>query len=287
LSTNHHEWLDSLLQTLIVGNYGAGTIRNYLQEMRLLFQFYEGQAVETFTQKHLNQYIFYIKTHHGVGHSKCKMVASACCFFFKHVMEKPFVLPSKLFPRKVWKLPAVMAQTEVNTLLESNLDSRERVLIGLLYGCGLRLSEARNLTLADIDRAHNRLNIRQAKGHKDRFGLLPKQLLTDLETYWRAYRMKKYVFESPMLQGRPLHGRSLQCMVNAAMVKAGFSSGTYTAHTLRHSFATHLLDAGQDIHTIKTLLGHAKIETTMIYLHLQQSRRDILVSPLDLLVNQP
>lgn len=268
-----------------MGNYGQGTLRNYLQEMRLLFQFHQDLPVDSLDQHHLNDYIVYIKTNHGVGYAKCKMVAQACSFFFKHVINKPFVLPSKLFPRKQYKLPNVMTQKDVIKLFDTVNSPRERVLLGLLYGCGLRLGETRNLELSDIDRAGKRILIRQGKGMKDRYTLLPAPLLQDLENYWRQYRMGKYIFESPLLQGRPLHQRSLQVLVNQCMATAGFGSGLYTAHTLRHSFATHLLDAGQDIHTIKVLLGHSKIETTMVYLHLQQSKRAVMLSPLEMLQN--
>jgi site-specific recombinase XerD len=264
-----------------VGNYGQGTIRNYIQEMRLLFQYHSEYPVAEMDQNHLNDYLHYIKTIHGVGYSKCKMVANACCFFFRHVIQRPLVLPSKLFPKKEFKLPAVMSQSEVAQLLKTLTNVRDRVLIGLLYGSGLRLGEAQKLELSDIDRQCKQLKVRQGKGHKDRFTLLPAQLLRDLEEYWRAYRMKKFIFESPQLQGRPLHHRSLQVLVNQCMEQAGFKDKPYTSHTLRHSFATHLLENGNDLHTIKELLGHSNIETTMVYLHLQQTKRAVLVSPLD------
>lgn len=281
LSDNQTHWLQELNMVLVVGNYGGGTIRNYVMEMRLLFQYHLDREVESIIDADINDYIFYIKTMHGVGYAKCKMVAHACSFFFKHVIKKPYALPSKLFPRKQTKLPNIMSEAEVSLLLSLTLDPRERVLLGILYGSGLRLGEARNLKLSDIDRAGSRLLVRQGKGQKDRYTLLPQCLLTDLEVYWRAYRMKGFIFESPQIKGRALHQRSLQILVNKAMTGSGFDSGQYTAHTLRHSFATHLLDQGSDIHTIKELLGHSKIETTMVYLHLQQSKRAVLVSPLD------
>jgi site-specific recombinase XerD len=110
---------------------------------------------------------------------------------------------------------------------------------------------------------------------------LSPTIVKDLENYYRKYKTQSYVFESILLKSKPLHSRSLQTIVNAAMVNAGFVSGKYTAHTLRHSFATHLLDNGCDINTIKILLGHADLRTTGIYLHLQQSKRDGIISPLE------
>jgi site-specific recombinase XerD len=225
--------------------------------------------------------MMFIKTVHGVGRAKCRAVAQSCSFFFKHVLKKPYVLPSKLYPRKDFVLPAVMTQEEVKQLFDCTTDLRQRAVISLLYGCGMRLGEVQSLKLSDIERTSNRILIRQAKGMKDRYTLLPKTVLESLEHFYRAHRPKNYLFESKYLMGRPLHSRSIQTIVNTAMTNAGFVSGHFTSHALRHSFATHLLDLGCDIHTIKTLLGHAKIETTMVYLHLQQRKRDSIVSPLD------
>lgn len=249
--------------------------------MRLLFQYHYQKEVEQITDEDIMRYIVFIKEVHKVGRAKCRSAAQAFSFFFKHVIKKPFVLPSKLYPRKEFVLPAVMTESEVKQLLDGITDPRQQVVTGLFYGCGIRLSELKSLEWTDIHRSSNRLLIRQGKGNKDRYTLLPKTLLGQLETWYRACRSRVYLFESKQIKGSSLHARSLQNIVNAAMVKSGFPSGQYTAHTLRHSFATHLLDNGCDLHTIKELLGHVKIETTMIYLHLQQSKRNLIVSPLD------
>lgn len=254
-------------------------------EMRLLFQYHHDITVESIDQKEITDYIIFIKKVHGVGRAKCRSVAQSCAYFFKKILKKEFVLPSNLYPRKEFVLPKVMSQIEVKRLLAAPLECRERALIDLLYGTGIRISEAQNLVFTDIDRAQNRIKIRQGKGGKDRFVLLPNQVLLSLEVYYRAYRPKISLFESRQNIGKAMHNRSMQTIVNSAMTKAGFTNGQYTAHSLRHSFATHLLDAGTDLPTIKVLLGHSKIETTMIYLHLQQSKRNKLVSPLDAMMN--
>jgi site-specific recombinase XerD len=273
-----------LHQVLEVGHYGRGTIKSYLAEMRLLFQYFHHKDVELISQQDILDYITFIKTAHGVGYAKCKSVAHSCSFFFKHVIDKQYVLPSKLYPRKEFKLPTVLSHAQIQHLFECMTECRHRAVISLMYGSGLRLGEVQQLKLSDIERANNRILVRQGKGNKDRYVLLPKFVLQELEHYYRAYRPLQYLFESKQNKHRPLHERSVQTIVNAAMKSAGFASGTYTSHSLRHSFATHMLDIGNDIHSIKTLLGHSKIETTMIYLHLQQSKRDALVSPIDKLL---
>ncbi len=279
-------WLEENYRALLVGNYSKESIRGYLSELRLLFHYYHQKNVEDITQQDITQYIIFIKTVHGVGLAKCRSVAHSCSFFFKKVIQKPFVLPTTIYPRKVFVLPAVMSQQEVKKLYSSLRDIRQKAVISLLYGTGIRLNELRNLQWQDIERSNQRIKIRQGKGAKDRFTLLSPTILKDLEAYYRKYQSKQYIFESILLKGRPLHNRSLQIIVNAAMVTAGFVSGKYTAHTLRHSFATHLLDAGCDIHTIKILLGHADLRTTGIYLHLQQSKRNNIVSPIEYAIDE-
>ncbi len=286
LGENQLYWLDKLHQTLRVGGFGAGTLRNYLMEMRLLFHYYHEKDVEAITETDINQYIIFIKDVHGVGRAKCRSVAQSCSFFFKNIIKKPFVLPSKLYPRHEFILPAVMSQAQVSTLIDKVTEPRQKALISLLYGTGIRIGEATSLKMSDIERSNNRILIRQGKGAKDRYVLLGAKVLQALEEYYRAYRPKGWLFESKQQPGKSLHNRSMQTIVNAAMVAAGFKSGVFTAHTLRHTFATHMLDNGCDIHTIKSLLGHSKIETTMVYLHLSQQRRSSLVSPLDALFTE-
>jgi integrase/recombinase XerD len=271
---------------MLVGSYANDSIRNYLMEVRLLFQFHHDKDAEQLTELDINNYIIYIKQMHKAGYAKCKMVANAASYFFRNILRKPYILPSKLFPRKEWKLPNVMSQSEVQQLFEQTTDLKQQLVVSLLYGTGIRLRELQQLEFTDIERSENRIKIRQGKGKKDRYALLPKHLLSVLEAYYRAFRPKKFIFESPLLQGRPLHSRSMQTIVNTAVENAGLGGKQYTAHTFRHSFATHLLDDGVDLHTIKTLLGHSKIETTMVYLHLTTTRRSALVSPLDRLKNE-
>jgi site-specific recombinase XerD len=136
-----------------------------------------------------------------------------------------------------------------------------------------------------IDRKTFQIKIVGGKGNKDRFTLLPKLLLAEMETYYRHHRPTCYLFEGHKA-GLPHNERSIQDAVRKAMKDSGLERFGFSSHSLRHSFATHLLDQGNDIHTIKELLGHSKIETTMIYLHLQQKKRATLCSPLDFILNE-
>jgi len=221
LNANQQHWLQDLRDTLVIGNYGKGTIRNYCMEMRLLFQYYRDKEVEEITGTDIRKYILFIKEVHGVGYAKCKSVAYSCSFFYKNVLNKPYVLPSKLYPRKKFTLPKVMSQQEVKHLLTSITEVRQYAIVSLLYGTGMRIGELCKITFKDIERANKRILIRQAKGHKDRYVLLPDQALRALEQYYRVYKPEVYLFESKQMKHRPLHPRSLQTIVQSAMVKAG------------------------------------------------------------------
>src|SRR5699024_7552912 len=158
----------------------------------------------------------------GVGYAKCKRVAYSCSFCYKNVLKKPYVLPSKLYPRKKCARTQVTSQQEVKQLLISIREVRQYAIVRLRYGRGMRIGELCKITFEDIERVNKRILIRQAKGHKDRYVLLPDQALIAIEQYYRVYKPEVYLFESKQMKHRPLHSRSLQTIVRSAMVKAGF-----------------------------------------------------------------
>lgn len=284
LSTDAANWLKKLHQILIVKEYGKGTIRNYCQEMALLFKYFNHKPVSKITQADIEQYLQYIKEVHKVGRAKCRSVAQSCSFFYKRVMPSSYIVPSNLYPRKQFILPNIMSEDEIIRLFAAPLTLKEYCVVGLLYGCGLRISEVCNIRLKDIESENKRLKVHQGKGGKDRYTLLPEELLQKLRLlYLEEGRPKEFLFTSKQTK-RSMAVRSMQIIVNSAMAKAGFKDKPFTAHTLRHSFATHMLNQGNNIHVIKTLLGHSKIETTMVYLHLQQHTQAGIKSPLESVV---
>ena len=279
------EWLAKLHQTMVIKEYGKGSVRNYCQEMKLLFKYFNHKAVTDIRQADIEQYLQYIKEVHKVGRAKCRSVAQSCSFFFKRILPAPYIVPSNLYPKKQFILPNIMSEEEVGQLFGAPLTLKEYCVIGLLYGSGLRISEACNLRLQDIESHNKRLKVYQGKGAKDRYTLLPEKLLKQLRLFYvQEGRPKEYLFTSKQTK-RAVHVRTMQVVVNGAMAKAGFKDKPFTAHTLRHSFATHLLNMGTNLHVIKTLLGHSKLETTMVYLHLQKHTQLGIVSPLDAVVH--
>lgn len=281
LSVNAEQWINKLLHALTIKEYGVGTIKSYGNEMVLLFKYYHHKDVELITHQDIEEYIMYIKSVHKVGRAKCRSVAQACSFFFQKVMKVNYIVPSNLYPKKQFVLPNIMSEEEVKQLFKAPLTQKEYCVIGLLYGCGMRISEVCHLRIKDIESHDQRIKIYQGKGAKDRYTLLPQALLDRLRALYIAEgRPREYLFTS-VQTNRAYCVRSMQVVVNGAMAKAGYGGSGYTAHTLRHSFATHLLNSGCNIHVIKTLLGHSKLETTMVYLHLQKHTQMGIVSPLD------
>jgi integrase len=151
LNSSAQNWLARALTVLQVKEYGKGSKRNYLQELILLFKFYNHKDVEQISQQDIEQYILYIKQAHLVGRAKCRSVAQACSFFFKKVMPVSYIVPSHLYPKKQFVLPDILTEAQVQQLYAAPLTVKERCVVGLLYGCGMRISEVCNLRVCDID----------------------------------------------------------------------------------------------------------------------------------------
>lgn len=270
---------------MTVGGYASKSIAGYVREMRFIFEYYPDTRPSTITAEQIEQYICYIKHTFKSGYDKCRMVASSVSFFFKHVLKRPYDLPSKLYPRKGFKLPNVMTTDEVWQLLSHTASIKQRAIVELFYSSGVRLEEFSRIKITDVDSKNMRLKVVQGKGNKDRYTLLSPTALITLREYFRKHHPVNYLFEG-QTHGKAMHCRSIQHTVEQAMKQASLGDKDYSVHTLRHSFATHLLDTGTDLHTIKELLGHSNISTTMIYLHLQTHRCSRIVNPLDQLNNQ-
>jgi integrase/recombinase XerD len=182
------------------------------------------------------------------------------------------------------KLPVVLNQQEVRGLLKACDLLKHRILIGLIYGCGLRCAEVRTLSITDADLQRGMLHIRQGKGGKDRYVPLGTMLSRGITLYLTAEKPHHWLFEGNV-PGECFSQRGTQWVISQAVKKAGIGKEVST-HTLRHSYATHLLEQGLDIVTIKELLGHERIETTMVYLHIAEPSSRAAFSPLDTLYRQ-
>ena len=251
-----------------------------MSELRYLFGYYNDVCPSSIGQQDIVKYFNYIKSEHGVGRDKCRMATAAFSFFYKNVFPTPYVVPSALYPRKAHTLPDILSVEQFSQLYHSIINLKHKAIVGMLYGTGLRLSELRYLRMSEMDSKNFQIKVISGKGSKDRYTLLPKSILEELRTYYKLHRPTVYLFEG-QTKGCAMNDRSIQHAIRQCMKGAGLEKYGFSAHTLRHSFATHMLDNGTDIHTIKELLGHSNIGTTMVYLHLQQKKRACLVSPFD------
>jgi len=180
------------------------------------------------------------------------------------------------------KLPVVLNASEVKALIKACNLLKHRLLISLCYGCGLRCAEVRQLTLADVDTERHSCSARQSKGSKDRCLPMGTMLARGIKQYIQAEKPRKFLFEGH--DGNAFSQRGTQWVVSQALKKSGIVKDV-SVHTLRHTYATHLLEQGVNILTIKELLGHAHIDTTMVYLHLARPTAVVAFSPLDTLYN--
>ncbi len=213
--------------------------------------------------------------------SRSSVVQAFCAlkFFYVHVLHRPYELEDLRFPRGKRKLPVVLSEPQVKRLLEAAEDLREQAIVMTLYSSGLRLSELLNLQVKDIDSTKMQIRVRQGKGGKDRHVILSQTLLEVLRRYFRQYRPEGWLFYGQTPQQR-LGDRMVQKMMHRLSKKAGLRQGV-TCHTLRHSFATHLLEHGTELAYIQQLLGHRNPKSTLLYTRISPRALQQVTSPLD------
>lgn len=279
--------LEKTGQFLSLGHYSDMTARLYLGELRYFFSYFSEVNPSDLTSDHVMEYLLYLTKTLGCSRSKCCSGAQSISFFLRNVLQKPYVIPTVIYPRRSKKLPGVMSAEEIQKVINSIENVKHRVLVMLFYSTGIRLSEMAHLRITDIDSKNMRIKVVQGKGSKDRYTILSQAVLLELRAYYVQYRPVEYLFNGEA-KGRRYSLRSIEKVVQNALLKAGLQNKEYSVHTIRHSFATHLVDNGTDLHTVKELLGHNSLSTTMQYLHLSHKRIEGVTNPYDMLpVNIP
>jgi site-specific recombinase XerD len=230
------------------------------------------------TEKEIISFIRYLVDERQVSASYQNQSINAIKFYYEKVLGgvRKFYFIER--PQKERRLPVVLSEAEVSQLFEVTENLKHKCLLMLIYSAGLRVSEALALKIGDIDSQRMQIQVRNAKGGKDRHSLLSASLLPILREYFQLYHPKDYLFEGE--QGGPYAGRSAQSVLRQAVSKAKIRKKV-TLHTLRHSFATHLLENGTDLRYIQTLLGHNSSKTTEIYTHVSTKALGEIKSPLD------
>jgi len=268
------------LEDLQLRNYSVKTQQLYI-ECVSLFARHFNRSPELLGPEEIRAYQLYLIHEKQVSWSRFNQTVCALRFLYSTTLQKDWIIKHLPFPRKETRLPVILAPAQVSTLLDSISNPRHRMFFTTIYATGLRLSEARRLEVADLDSARMTVRVRQGKGRKDRYVMLSPRLLELLRQYWKAYRPARLLFAG-LNPERPLAERTLQEALREARQKAGLSPQV-TAHTLRHCFASHLLQAGVNVRVIQLLLGHASLKTTARYTHVADNALAQTVSPLDLL----
>ncbi|MCX2739419.1 tyrosine-type recombinase/integrase [Pontibacter anaerobius] len=269
------------LEKLYLLNYSLNTIRTYHS---LLLRFLNGhseglEVINGFGTQEINEYHRQMVQSQKYSFSLINQSINAVKFYFHRVLGRHTLDLSQIErPEKPHRLPTVLSKEEVKRILLATDNLKHRCMLQLLYSGGLRISEVINLRLTDVQSGRNMLLIRGGKGKKDRTTLLSQRLLESLRAYYKVYRPKVWLFEGQ--QGGQYTVESLRNVFRAAREKAAVRTKA-TPHTLRHSFATHLLEQGTDLRYIQTLLGHRSSKTTEIYTHVTSYALDKITSPLD------
>jgi integrase/recombinase XerD len=268
------DWYQKSINLLALNGKGERTQEAYTRAVRMLCEFY-GKSPDEITENELERYFLHRK---NVDHWSANTMRICYCgirFFFVHVLQRNWHLFDILRAKSEARLPAVLSREEVRALLGRVRTAHNYAFLSTVYACGLRLQEALHLEVSDIDSQRMMIHVHRGKGAKDRFVPLPQATLNILRTHWRAHRNPQLIFPACGRDGRaatsattPMAKSSVQGAFRRAKHQAGIRKRSVSIHTLRHAYATHLLEEGVNLRVIQQNMGHASLETTMVYLHL-------------------
>src|SRR5215475_4795147 len=268
---------EKMIAEMKLRNFAARTQKSYLAAMVGLAKHYR-QFPDQLTQEQIRTYVLQLQER-GLSSSSLNVNISGLRFFYQQVLgwnQEQFFLPRR---KRRWRLPEVLSPREVEQLLSCAVKLRDRCLLMTAYSAGLRVTELIHLKLSDIDPERMMIRVEQGKGKKDRYTILSQRLLGEMKKYKQTFQPALWVFFGKS-RNEPLHISAAQKIYNRAKQKSSIEKGK-SIHTLRHCFATHLLEGGVDLVTIKTLLGHNSLQSTQRYLQIRQPKLGSTASPLD------
>ena len=267
-----------MLDELRLRNYSPHTECAYIRCVADFAKYFRATP-ERLGPRQVREYQLFLVQRKKLSWSRFNQTVCALRFFYHDVLHRNWLIEHIPYPRHEQKLPVVLSPAEVATLFQSTLNLKHRAILMTIYAAGLRVSELINLRLADIDSQRQLISIRQGKGHKDRQVMLSPKLLEVLRTYWRHYRPKSWLFPGAKL-GHPVTQATVWRICQQAR-NATHLIKPVSPHTLRHCFATHLLEEATDLRRIQILMGHRNLKTTARYLHVSNLAVCSTVSPLD------
>lgn len=269
-----------MIRVMELHNLSKNTQRSYLAAVSGLAKYYM-QPPDALTKEMMEDYFLYLKQDRGHAPTTIGSVITGLRFFYNHVLRQEDLAPECTFKKKPRKLPTVLTREQIWNIIHATENMKHRLILMATYSAGLRASEIIALKPEHIDSQRMLIKVVDGKGCKDRYTLLSKKFLKELRKYYRTYRPRHYLFPSSQKKGKgTLRYETVREIYNKAREKAGIKTGA-GLHTLRHSFATHLLEDGYDIRKIQLLLGHSCLSTTMIYVHVSRQTLSKIKSPLD------
>lgn len=268
------KYLQQTTAELKIRNYSRKTIKAYIACLENYFEF-KRNDFDRIDEENIKLFLIK-KQEQGYSPQTINLYLNAIKFYYRDVLETPTKINIK-FSKRSKKLPIVLSRNEIAKIIDSTNNLKHKLLLSISYGAGLRLSEAINLKVGDLNIDEFTIHIKEAKGKKDRITLLPEKLVTDLRIVINGKSPKDLLFISE--RGGKLSDRTAQKIFEKALYKEKITKPA-TFHSLRHSFATHLLENGTDIRYVQELLGHANIRTTQIYTHVTNPNLKNIKSPL-------
>jgi site-specific recombinase XerD len=258
--------------------YSESTLKTYKNALEDFLNFHHQIALEQLHDGHIQLFLRHLVMERKVSSSYQNQAINAIKFYYEKVLGGKRTTYKIDRPKKEKALPVVLSEEEIVRIFKNVENLKHKAILMVIYSAGLRISECVNLKIKDIDSNRMQIRIEQAKGKKDRYTLLSTKTLTFLRTYFKAYRPKIYLFEGQF--GDQYSARSIQTIFQETVKKAGITKRV-TVHSLRHSFATHLLENGTNLRYIQSLLGHSSSKTTEVYTHITTKGFDQLKSPMD------
>jgi len=259
--------------------YSQSTINTYIDSAKSFLMFTYPKPIKNITNSDVVRYVNEYIIKNGLSFSYQNQVVNAIKLFFREVVHSSLDVDKLERPRREYKLPNVLSKEEISSILKAHTNVKHKTMLSLIYACGLRRGELLNLKPNDVDSKRGLLIIKQAKGRKDRITPISIKVIEMLREYYKMYKPKIWLFEGQN-PGEQYSEKSLQNVLKHALVKAKINKPV-TLHWLRHSYATHLLEAGTDLRFIQELLGHKSSKTTEIYTHVTTKSLQKIKSPFD------
>ncbi|MCP4648557.1 MAG: tyrosine-type recombinase/integrase [PVC group bacterium] len=269
---------DQMIMEMELRNHSPKTIKAYIRHVKNFTRLFNKSPAEMGTDE-IRKYLHHLKKEKKVSWSNINIAYCGLKFFYTKVLHRRWDVEHIPRPRGEKRLPNILAQSELQRIFDATTNLKNCAMLMVTYSGGLRVSETSHLKITDIDSQRMLIRIAGAKGNKDRYTLLSKVALNKLRHYYKIYRPTDWLFEGKN-KNNPISDGTIQKVFRKAKKKAGIKKPA-TVHTLRHSFATHLMEAGVDIFTIQRLLGHAYLKTTSTYIHVERKRLQDIINPLD------